>query len=264
MYCCHSGGTDVRRRDRIDRARLDACVAVDALLRVDVQLLSRVEAGLVGARMDAVDRTTSTHEVSFVPMHGSLITYAMTLGLPSRYSHECGKIPQSASIFQACCAKLLTMDPSDAAHRLLAQPTRAQLFGALTSSGALREPRSWPAPGTASRTACAFTLSGCATPASCARAPRQRTRDDRGTCGRSLRTPGPDGDPPTAYTDLGRWLARIIAQGKTSTRAVEATGREIGRDLAPRGDDRPAEARMRAALVSMGFAPERDATAPAR
>jgi predicted ArsR family transcriptional regulator len=67
----------------------------------------------------------------------------------------------------------------------------------------------------------------------------------------------PGGDPPTAYADLGRWLARAIAPGKTRLRAVEATGREIGRDLAANGGAASAEERMHATLVSLGFQPER-------
>jgi predicted ArsR family transcriptional regulator len=68
----------------------------------------------------------------------------------------------------------------------------------------------------------------------------------------------PGGDPPTAYADLGRWLARAIAPGKTRLRAVEATGREIGRDLAADGGAASAEGRMHATLVSLGFQPERE------
>src|SRR4051812_24107978 len=41
---------------RVDRARLDAGVAVDALLRVDVELLHLVVVRLLRRRMDAVDR----------------------------------------------------------------------------------------------------------------------------------------------------------------------------------------------------------------
>src|ERR1044071_8128212 len=41
---------------RVDRAPFDAGVAVDALARVDVELLGLVESGLVGRRVDAVDR----------------------------------------------------------------------------------------------------------------------------------------------------------------------------------------------------------------
>jgi predicted ArsR family transcriptional regulator len=68
----------------------------------------------------------------------------------------------------------------------------------------------------------------------------------------------PGGDPPTAYADLGRWLARAIAPGKTRLRAVEATGREIGRDLAADAGAASAEGRMHATLVSLGFQPERE------
>jgi hypothetical protein len=42
--------------DRVDRARFDAGVAVDALRGVDVELLGVGEAGLVLGGMDAVDR----------------------------------------------------------------------------------------------------------------------------------------------------------------------------------------------------------------
>src|SRR5215203_2741905 len=41
---------------RIDGARLDAGVAVDALLGVDVELLDLVVVGLVRRRVDAIDR----------------------------------------------------------------------------------------------------------------------------------------------------------------------------------------------------------------
>src|SRR3954447_26299489 len=41
---------------RVDRAGLDAGVAVDALLGVDVELLDVVVVGLVRRRVDAVDR----------------------------------------------------------------------------------------------------------------------------------------------------------------------------------------------------------------
>src|SRR4051794_18617148 len=43
----------------------------------------------------------------------------------------------------------------------------------------------------------------------------------------------PGGDAPSAYANLGRWLARAIVPGRTSLRRIEETGREIGRGLAP-------------------------------
>ena len=67
----------------------------------------------------------------------------------------------------------------------------------------------------------------------------------------------PAGDPPTAYADLGRWLVRAIASGGTSDTDVEATGRQIGRELAPRDATAPAEERMHGVLAAMGFQPRR-------
>lgn len=68
----------------------------------------------------------------------------------------------------------------------------------------------------------------------------------------------PGGEPPTAYADLGRWLAGVIAGGRTGMRTIEAAGREIGRGLAPDGGTGSAEERMHGALVALGFAPERE------
>jgi predicted ArsR family transcriptional regulator len=90
---------------------------------------------------------------------------------------------------------------------------------------------------------------------------RERTRRGRGRP-RDTWTVAPDaqpgGGPPTAYADLGRWLARAIAPGRNRLRAVQATGREIGRGLAPEGGLGSAEDEMHAALVSLGFQPERE------
>lgn len=67
----------------------------------------------------------------------------------------------------------------------------------------------------------------------------------------------PGGEPPTAYADLGRWLVRAISAAGTRVRDVEATGRQIGRELVAQGDGGSPEARIHAALVSMGFQPKR-------
>jgi predicted ArsR family transcriptional regulator len=91
---------------------------------------------------------------------------------------------------------------------------------------------------------------------------RERPRQARGRP-RDMWLIAPDAEPggerPSAYADLGRWLARAIAPGRASLRAVEATGREVGRGLAP--DDRTGtpEQRMRATLVSLGFQPRAEA-----
>jgi hypothetical protein len=65
----------------------------------------------------------------------------------------------------------------------------------------------------------------------------------------------PGGAPPTAYTDLGRWLSRVIRGGRASSRAIEATGREIGHELAPQDGS---------TLVALGFQPQRDVDSQGR
>jgi predicted ArsR family transcriptional regulator len=67
----------------------------------------------------------------------------------------------------------------------------------------------------------------------------------------------PGGDPPTAYADLGRWLVRAISSGGTRVRDVEATGRQIGRELAPPGHAGSGDAQIYGVLVAMGFQPMR-------
>jgi predicted ArsR family transcriptional regulator len=67
----------------------------------------------------------------------------------------------------------------------------------------------------------------------------------------------PGGDPPTAYANLGRWLVRAIAAGGTRVRDVEATGRQIGRELAPASTEASPEERMIGVLAAMGFQPRR-------
>src|SRR3954454_4567331 len=57
---------------------------------------------------------------------------------------------------------------------------------------------------------------------------RDRTRQERGRP-RDMwliaADAHPGGNAPSAYVDLGRWLARAIRPPRTSLRAVEATGR---------------------------------------
>jgi predicted ArsR family transcriptional regulator len=149
------------------------------------------------------------------------------------------------------------MDLPTRPDEALAQPTRAQLFAVL---GELRRPTSTDE--LAERMG--LHPNGVRVHLERLReaglVARERTRRGRGRP-RDMWTVAPDarpgGDPPTAYADLGRWLARAIAPGKTRLRAVEATGREIGRGLAAKGGASSAEERMHAALVSLGFQPER-------
>jgi predicted ArsR family transcriptional regulator len=70
----------------------------------------------------------------------------------------------------------------------------------------------------------------------------------------------PGGDPPRAYGDLARWLARAIPAQPGRLREVEKAGREIGRELAAPSAASTEEA-LKAALTGLGFQPvlERDA-----
>jgi len=95
---------------------------------------------------------------------------------------------------------------------------------------------------------------------------RQRDRQARGRP-RDMWLISPDAppgsEPPTAYAQLGRWLTRAIAAGSTSRRKLEATGREIGHELAPEPGSDP-EASLHAALAALGFQPRRESHKPRR
>jgi len=61
----------------------------------------------------------------------------------------------------------------------------------------------------------------------------------------------PGGEAPSAYADLVRWLARAIPAGPRRLREIEATGRTIGRELAPAGEPEAFET----VLAALGFQP---------
>jgi len=65
----------------------------------------------------------------------------------------------------------------------------------------------------------------------------------------------PGGAPPSAYADLGRWLARAISPRPGRLRDVEATGRDIGRELAPRCVDLDGVEALEASLIALGCQP---------
>jgi predicted ArsR family transcriptional regulator len=145
--------------------------------------------------------------------------------------------------------------PDDA----LAQPTRAQIFGAL---GELRRPA-----GT-DELAKRLGLHPNGVRVHLERlreaglVERERIRQARGRP-RDMWTIAADAQPggqaPSAYADLTRWLSRAIVPSRTSLRRIEEVGREIGRSLAPLGGDAGGEERMHATLVSLGFQPRRQA-----
>ncbi len=68
----------------------------------------------------------------------------------------------------------------------------------------------------------------------------------------------PGGEPPEAYSQLARWLARSIPTTPPRLREVERAGRQLGRELVgDRGESR-AEDAMGRALTALGFAPQRE------
>jgi predicted ArsR family transcriptional regulator len=95
---------------------------------------------------------------------------------------------------------------------------------------------------------------------------RERERQSRGRP-RDMWLISPDAAPagvqPTGYAQLGRWLARAITPGRLSLRKIEATGREIGRELAPDAQGAP-EASLYAALSALGFQPRRESHTPSQ
>lgn len=143
-----------------------------------------------------------------------------------------------------------TIDPDDA----LAQPTRARLFALL---GELKRPA-----GTV-ELAERLGLHPNGVRVHLERLEqrglvrRDRKRHERGRP-RDAWTIAPDarpgGDRPSGYVDLGRWLARAIRSAPGRLRDVERTGREIGRELAPR-DAQDGEVAMEATLTALGFQP---------
>lgn len=74
----------------------------------------------------------------------------------------------------------------------------------------------------------------------------------------------PSGDPPDAYRQLARMLARSIPARPARLREVERAGRELGRTLVDETAHAPAEETMGRALTALGFAPRRRRTKTGR
>jgi predicted ArsR family transcriptional regulator len=75
----------------------------------------------------------------------------------------------------------------------------------------------------------------------------------------------PGGEPPRAYADLGRWLARAIPPRPGNLRDVEAAGRELGRELAPGANaETVGTDAVLGTLVALGFQPTLEPKPPDR
>lgn len=86
--------------------------------------------------------------------------------------------------------------------------------------------------------------------------PRGRPRDEWSIAPQV----SPGGDPPSAYGDLATWLTRVVAVRPKRLRDVERVGREVGRELAPKGSS-PPNALFGTAMSALGFHPEIKPTA---
>lgn len=67
----------------------------------------------------------------------------------------------------------------------------------------------------------------------------------------------PGGDPPTAYSDLGRWLVKAITSAHVSVEEVEQAGIRIGSDMKPEAEGESSEHRLFDVLSALGFRPKR-------
>lgn len=147
--------------------------------------------------------------------------------------------------------------PTGAGHDVLAQPTRARLFSLLdelkrpASTEELAQELGLHPNGV--RVHLERLLEAELVARTRSPRPRGRPRDEWSIAPDAR----PGGESPNAYGDLVRWLARAIPARQSRLRDVEAAGREIGRELAPKAAV-PADVAMRSALSALGFQPELD------
>jgi predicted ArsR family transcriptional regulator len=149
----------------------------------------------------------------------------------------------------------LARDGSDDA---LAQPTRARLFAQLARLGRPAGTDELAAELTLHPSGVRVHLELLEDAGLIARQrvpqPRGRPRDSWSVAPDAL----PGGEPPDAYRQLARWLARSTPSRPGRLREIERAGRELAREL-PRDQtgSRPEEA-MGRALTALGFAPQRE------
>jgi predicted ArsR family transcriptional regulator len=137
---------------------------------------------------------------------------------------------------------------------VLAQPTRARIFGALSERGAEASTEELAEllglhPNGVRRHLQRMREAGLVE--------QRRRRGARGRPG-DLWLVAPDaepgGEPPSGYAELARWLAAAIPAKAGRLLEIEKAGREIGRELAPEASADPIEG-FRQAATALGFRP---------
>ncbi|MCD6726011.1 MAG: helix-turn-helix domain-containing protein [Solirubrobacteraceae bacterium] len=147
----------------------------------------------------------------------------------------------------------IAIDPDDA----LAQPTRARLFALLgelkRAAGTLELARALGLHPNGVRVHLERLEEAGLLLRSRAPQPRGRPRDAW------IIAPGarPGGAAPRGYADLGRWLVRALPSGSGEAPDVQAVGRTIGRDIAPRDADADPDP-LHSTLSALGFHPTSD------
>jgi predicted ArsR family transcriptional regulator len=137
---------------------------------------------------------------------------------------------------------------------VLAQPTRARLFGLLTD---LRRPAGTVELAERLELHPNGVRNHLERMAQAGLVERARVRRQRGRPPDAWRIAAgarPGGDAPRAYRDLCRWLARALRPGSRGSTGIETTGRQIGRELALKDAAAGAEA-FETSLTALGFQP---------
>jgi predicted ArsR family transcriptional regulator len=152
----------------------------------------------------------------------------------------------------------MTPDAPEHAGDVLAQPTRARLFARLSSLGRPAGTDELAAELGLHPSGVRVHLQRLETAGLVSRArsrqPLGRPRDSWSVAADAL----PGAEPPDAYRQLARWLARSIQPRPARLRELERAGRELGRELPVASAGAPAEETMGRTLTTLGFAPQRE------
>jgi predicted ArsR family transcriptional regulator len=148
--------------------------------------------------------------------------------------------------------------PRDGPDDALAQPTRARLFARLSRLGRPAGTDELAAELSLHPSGVRVHLERLEDAGLIARQrvpqPRGRPRDSWSVAPDAL----PGGEPPDAYQQLARWLARSTPARPGRLREIERAGRELGRELPRDQTGSRADEALGRALTALGFAPQRE------